>query len=108
MIDAASATIRTAQTRETLELIPTSRGGVQALMAQAPATLRNVDVGGNTAGAIPVLHAYGYSLGAWLVIEGISVASPSISNGQAAVQVDYGSFEEPQIVIFAARKRRAR
>src|SRR5207245_5996182 len=74
LVDVASATTQTALTRETLELIPTSRNGVQALMAQAPATRSNVDVGGNTAGAIPVFHAYGNEKGARPVIERVSVA----------------------------------
>jgi hypothetical protein len=97
LVDVASATTQTALTRETLELIPTSRNGVQALMAQAPATRSNVDVGGNTAGAIPVFHAYGNEKGAWPVIEGVSVASPSSASGQAGVYVDYGSFEEVHV-----------
>jgi hypothetical protein len=97
LVDVASATTQTALTRETLELIPTSRNGVQALMAQAPATRSNVDVGGNTAGAIPVFHAYGNERGAWPVIEGVAVASPSSSSGQAGVYVDYGSFDEVHV-----------
>src|SRR5580765_6640008 len=62
VVDVASSTPRTALTRETLELIPTSRNGVQALLAQAPGTRTNVDVGGNTAGAIPIFRAFGNSV----------------------------------------------
>ena len=97
VVDVASATTQTALTKETLELIPTSRNGVQAMMAQAPATRSNVDVGGNTAGAIPVFRAFGNSNGAWPVIEGVSVASPSSALTQAGVYVDYGSFEEVHV-----------
>jgi hypothetical protein len=97
VVDIASSTPRTALTRETLELIPTSRNGVQALLAQAPGTRTNVDVGGNTAGAIPVFRAFGNSAGSWPVIEGMAVASPASTITQAGIYQDYSSFEEAQV-----------
>jgi hypothetical protein len=97
VVDVASSTPRTALTRETLELIPTSRNGVQALLAQAPGTRTNVDVGGNTAGAIPIFRAFGSSVGSWPVIEGIAVASPASTSNYAGVYNDYSSFEEAQV-----------
>ena len=97
VVDIASSTPRTALTRETLELIPTSRNGVQALLAQAPGTRTNVDIGGNTAGAIPVFRAFGNSNGSWPVIEGVAVASPASPITQAGVYNDYSSFEEAQV-----------
>src|SRR5262245_36942687 len=97
VVDVASSTPRTALTRETLELIPTSRNGVQALLAQAPGTRTNVDVGGNTAGAIPIFRAFGNSAGLWPVIEGVAVSSPAANNSAAGVYNDYSSFEEAQV-----------
>src|SRR5439155_21264817 len=49
VVDIASSTPRTALTRETLELIPTSRNGVQALLAQAPGTRTDGAGGRNSA-----------------------------------------------------------
>ena len=98
VVDVASSTPRTVLTRETLELIPTSRNGVQALLAQAPGTRTNLDVGGNTAGAIPTFRAFGQSTGSWPVVEGVAIAQPSSSSGsQSGVYVDYGSFEEATV-----------
>ncbi len=97
VVDVTSSTPKTALTRETLELIPTSRNGVQALLAQAPGTRTNVDVGGNTAGAIPIFRAFGNSAGLWPVIEGMAVASPASNNSAAGVYNDYSSFEEAQV-----------
>jgi hypothetical protein len=97
IVDVASSTPRTALTRETLELIPTSRNGVQALLAQAPGTRTNLDVGGNSAGAIPIFRAFGNSASAWPVIEGIAVISPSSATGYAGIYNDYSSFEEVQV-----------
>ena len=97
VVDVASSTPTTALTRETLELIPTSRNGVQALLAQAPGTRTNVDVGGNTAGAIPIFRAFGNSAGLWPVVEGVAVSSPAANNSAAGVYNDYSSFEEAQV-----------
>ena len=97
VVDVASSTPTTSLTRETLELIPTSRNGVQALLAQVPGARTNVDVGGNTAGAIPIFRAFGNSVGSWPVIEGIAVASPASTSNYAGVYNDYSSFEEAQV-----------
>jgi hypothetical protein len=97
VIDVASSTPTTALTRETLELIPTSRNGVQALMAQVPGTRTNVDVGGNTVGAIPIFRAFGNSASAWPVIEGVAVISPSSALGYSGIYNDYSSFEEVRV-----------
>lgn len=98
VIDVVSTTPTTALTRETLELIPTSRNGVQALLTQAPGTRTNLDVGGNTAGAIPQFRAFGQSNGSWSVVEGIPVAQPSNSSGsQSGVYLDYSGLEEAQV-----------
>src|SRR5262249_4745285 len=51
VVDVVSSNPKTTLTLETLELIPTSRNGMQALLAQAPGTRANLDAGGNTAGA---------------------------------------------------------
>src|SRR5207253_7284623 len=46
VVDVVSSRPETTLTRETLELIPTSRNGMQALMAQPPGTRSTLDVGG--------------------------------------------------------------
>jgi hypothetical protein len=97
VVDVASSTPTTALTQETLELVPTSRNGVQALMAQAPGTRTNVDVGGNTVGAIPVFRAFGNSASSWPVVEGMAVLSPSANNGYSGIYNDYSSFQEVQV-----------
>ena len=51
VVDVASTNPTTSLTRETLELIATSRNGMQAVLAQAPGVRTNIDVGGDTIGA---------------------------------------------------------
>ncbi|PYR38949.1 MAG: hypothetical protein DMF90_01595, partial [Acidobacteria bacterium] len=101
VVDVVSSNPRTTLTLETLELIPTSRNGMQALLAQAPGTRSNVDVGGNTAGAIPDFRAFGQGNGAWPVIEGVATASPAIyTSVQPGNYVDYTAAEEAQVNTF--------
>jgi hypothetical protein len=94
VVDVASTKTVTALTREALELIPTSRNGVQAVLAQAPGIRSNLDVGGNTAGAIPEMRAYGSAVGAWPVIEGIPVGGTASQSDNSGIYIDYESLEE--------------
>ena len=87
----------TTLTQETLDLLPTSRNGVQAMLAQAPAVRSNLDVGGNTAGAIPVSCVFGQA-GAWPVVEGVDVATPAMTS-TAGIYLDYGAMEEVQVSV---------
>ena len=101
VVDVVSSRPETTLTRETLELIPTSRNGMQALLTQAPGTRSNLDVGGNTAGAIPEFRAFGQGNGGWPVIEGIATASPAVYTGiQPGNYVDYTAAEEAQVTTF--------
>lgn len=97
VVDVTSTKPATSLTRETLELIPTSRNGVQAMLAQAPGVRSNLDVGGNTAGAIPQFRAFGQVAGSWPVIEGVAIAAPASSISQPGIYLDYGGIEEAQV-----------
>jgi Carboxypeptidase regulatory-like domain len=97
VVDATATNPVTTLTQETLELLPTSRNGVQAMLAQAPAVRSNLDVGGNTAGAIPVFRAFGQA-GAWPVVEGVDVATPAMTS-TAGIYLDYGAMEEVQVSV---------
>jgi hypothetical protein len=48
VVDVTGTGTSTLFTRETLELIPTSRNGIVGLLAQAPGVRGNLDVGGNS------------------------------------------------------------
>jgi hypothetical protein len=96
VVDVASTKAVTTLTTANLELIPTSRNGVQAMLAQIPGMRSNLDVGGNTAGAIPVFHAFGQELGLWPVVEGLAAAYYGSGLG-SGVYIDYSGVEEAQV-----------
>jgi hypothetical protein len=97
VVDVASTKPSTSLTREMLELIPTSRNGVQAMLAQAPGVRSNLDVGGNTAGAIPLFRAFGQVAGSWPVVEGVAISAPASAFSQPGIYLDYGGVEEAQV-----------
>jgi carboxypeptidase family protein/TonB-dependent receptor-like protein len=99
VVDTTSSGSRTELTKETLELIPTSRNNYGGLMAQAPGTRTNVDVGGEAFNTSPSFHAFGQDNEPWQTLEGIVTVSPKAS--QTGNYVDYASFEEAKIQTLA-------
>ena len=93
VVDVASTNPTTSLTRETLELIPTSRNGLQAVLAQAPGVRSNVDIGGDTIGAQIVWRAFGQQSGQWALIDGIAATA----GGYTGIYQDYAAVEETQV-----------
>lgn len=96
VVDATSASTATSFTRETLELIPTSRNGITGLLAQAPGVRGFLDVGGNSLNAIPTFSTFGQVGEPWLALEGVSTTAllPSGGNGN---YWDYLSIDEARV-----------
>ena len=63
IVDVESTSTRTQLTRETLELIPTGRAGLQSMMVQAPGVRTNLDIGQPTAN--PLFRAFGQNGDSW-------------------------------------------
>jgi hypothetical protein len=93
VVDATSPGTVTSFTAETLELTPTSRNGIQGLLAQAPGVRGFLDVGGNSMNAIASFDTFGQVGEPWLVLEGVSTTAllPSGGNGN---YWDYLSVDE--------------
>jgi hypothetical protein len=93
VVDATSGGTVTSFTAETLELTPTSRNGIQGLLAQAPGVRGFLDVGGNSMNAIASFDTFGQVGEPWLVLEGVSTTAllPSGGNGN---YWDYLSVDE--------------
>ena len=71
VVDATSTTTNTQLTRETLELVPSTRNGLLSLMQQSPGVRGNLDVGGSNFTAFPVFQAYGQNNEQWTTLEGV-------------------------------------
>ena len=93
VVDVASTNPSTSLTQETLELIATSRNGMQAVLAQAPGVRTNIDVGGDTIGAQIVWRAFGQQLGQWALIDGVAATA----GGYTGIYQDYAAVEETQV-----------
>ena len=96
VVDVTSTVTATRLTRETLELIPSTRNGVLSLMQQAPGLRGNLDLGGSNFSAIPSFAAYGQSNEQWSTLEGVLTQDP-IGGTASGNYWDYSSFEETQV-----------
>ena len=96
LVDAASTSTATQLTKETLELVPTSRNGYIGLMQQAPGARPNLDVGGSTTNAQPAFRAFGQQGQSWQAIDGVVTANPK-SDTQSGNYLDYSILEEATI-----------
>jgi hypothetical protein len=92
VVDVTGTGTSTLFTRETLELIPTSRNGIVGLLAQAPGVRGNLDVGGNSMSDKPYARAFGQSGEANYFIEG--VFTNELSGGN---YWDYSTIEEARV-----------
>ena len=95
VVDVTSTATTTQLTRETLELTPTGRNGIVAVLAQVPGVRTNLDVGGSTINDTPSFRAYGQSQEAWGTLEGVLTTSPK--DTQSGNYYDYASFEEAKV-----------
>jgi len=59
VVDTKSTAATTQFTRETIELLPTSRNGIVSLLAQAPGVRTLRDVGGSSLNQVPTYRAFG-------------------------------------------------
>jgi hypothetical protein len=96
VVDVTSTSTTTQLTRETLELIPSTRNGILSLMAQAPGIRGNLDIGGSNFSAVPNFRAYGQNGEQWSTLEGVLTQAP-VGNYSSGNYWDYSTFEETRV-----------
>jgi hypothetical protein len=96
VVDTTSTTATTQFTRETIELIPTSRNGIVSLLAQAPGVRTLRDVGGSSLNQVPTYRVFGQAGEAYSTLEGVQTSSLQASSGQANYW-DYTAIEEAAV-----------
>ncbi|HUR33281.1 MAG TPA: carboxypeptidase regulatory-like domain-containing protein [Vicinamibacterales bacterium] len=96
VVDTTSTAATTQFTRETIELIPTSRNGIVSLLAQAPGVRTLRDVGGSSLNQVPTFRVFGQAGEAYSTFEGVQTSSLQASSGQANYW-DYTALEEASV-----------
>ena len=96
VVDVSSTTATTQFTRETIELLPTSRNGIVSLLAQAPGVRTLRDVGGSSLNQVPTYRVFGQAGEAYSTLEGVQTSSLQASSGQANYW-DYTTIEEASV-----------
>ncbi len=94
VVDVTSTSTRTQLTRETLEIIPTGRNSIVAVLGQAPGARPQLNVNALTGN--PVFRVFGQNGGSWTMLEGVGTTSPK-SGTQGGNHFDYASFEETTV-----------
>jgi hypothetical protein len=92
VVDVRSTSARTQLTRETLDVIPTARAGIESAMVQSPGVRTNIDFG--TMNVNPEFRAFGRSNDSWSRIEGVPTTSPKSAGNGSGTRYDYGALEE--------------
>jgi len=96
VVDTTSTTATTQFTRESIELLPSSRNGVVSLLAQAPGVRTLRDVGGSSINTVPTFRVFGQAGEAYSTLEGVQTSSLQASSGQANYW-DYTTIEEASV-----------
>ena len=94
VVDVTSTTTSTQMTRETLEMIPTGRNSIIAVMVQAPGARPQLDwsfVTGN-----PQFKVFGQLGEQWVALEGVVTSGPKTGT-QGGNHYDYGAIEESTV-----------
>jgi hypothetical protein len=94
VVDVTSTTARTQLTRETLEMIPTGRNSIIAVMIQAPGARPQLDwsfVTGN-----PQFKVFGQLGEQWVALEGVVTSGPKTGT-QGGNHYDYSAMEESTV-----------
>jgi hypothetical protein len=101
IVDVVSTAPATRLTRETLDILPTSRNGTVSIMGQAPGARPNLDVGGDSVASPPQFRAFGQANQPWQQIEGVLVSAAK-SGTQGGIYWDYTNVEEAKVGTFGS------
>jgi Carboxypeptidase regulatory-like domain len=96
VVDVKSTTTTTQLTRETIELLPSSRNGIVSILAQAPGVRTLRDVGGSTLNQVPTYRVFGQAGEPFTTLDGVWTSSLQSSGGQANYW-DYTAIEEAAV-----------
>src|SRR5262249_47743683 len=99
VVDVSSSASTTKLNRETLEILPTGRSGINDLLAQAPGTRGEYGTGGSNMNTNPSFRAFGQSNEYWSTLEGV-VTTPPLVGGPGNFY-DYSAFDESVVQTIA-------
>jgi hypothetical protein len=100
LVDVTSTTTVTRFTKETLEVLPTNRNGLNSLLVQAPGARGTMEAGGKISFSPPTIRVFGQAGEPWYVLEGIYTPSPD-NGGGLGNYWDYNSIEEAAVQTMA-------
>lgn len=96
LVDISNPSTSVDLSSEGLEILPTTRDGLKAFMAQVPGMRTNLDVGASSMTDTIQIRAFGQTGAPWQMLEGIMFAS-SGGNGVQGAHVDFNAIESTRL-----------
>ena len=96
VVDVTSTAPASQFTKETLDLIPTSRNGLLGLMAQAPGVRGTLEAGGSVSFQTPNIRVFGQVGESWNLLEGVMTTALQGVGGFGQYW-DYAAMEEASV-----------
>ncbi len=97
IVDMASTGAATVLTKDTIDLLPSSRASFEGVLSQTPAARPPLDVGGSTFNSATTFYAMGQRSESWHGIENIIMTAPG--SQQAGNYLDFATYEESTVQI---------
>src|SRR5262245_36298294 len=91
VVDVSSSASTTKLNRETLEILPTGRSGINDILSQAPGTRQEYGTAGSNMSSNPNFRAFGQNGEYWSTLEGVPTTPPQSGQGNF---YDYSSQDE--------------
>jgi len=96
LVDVTNPATSVEMSKESLEILPTSRDGLKAFMNMMPGVRTNLDVGASSLKEGPQFRTHGQSAQSWQMVDGIMFSSAN-TGGSDGAQIDFNATESTRL-----------
>jgi hypothetical protein len=96
VVDVTNPATSVDMSKESLEILPTSRDGLKAFMTTMPGVRTNLDVGASSMKEGPQFRTHGQSAQSWQMVDGIMFSSAN-TGGSDGAQIEFNATESTRV-----------
>ncbi len=96
IVDVTNPATSVEMSKESLEILPTSRDGLKAFMNMMPGVRTNLDVGASSLKEGPQFRTHGQSAQSWQMVDGVMFSSAN-SGGSDGAQIDFNATDSTRL-----------
>src|SRR5262245_10453391 len=96
LVDVKNPATSVDMSAEWLEILPTNRDGLKALMGTMPGVRTNLDVGASSLSDTVVFRSFGQAGQSWQMLEGIMFSTPN-SGGANGSHIDFNALDSTRV-----------